>query len=234
MRSHTVGEVMRPAADVMSDRTPIGDTVQYFLQHEVVNAYVTDAQDRLVGTISIHDIKDPEVRDLGPVVIARDIVEPNVHSVRPADTLAECMDHFVLSEHDELPVVETDHRLIGTVSRRDVLRVYSSELLRHEYLGVTSGKPESSGVPRALRLASGLTVARVRTPRWLAGRSLRDADLRAAYRLTVVAVQRGGLGEDQLPQPEVPLGGGDILVVVGQPADIERLRRPAPGDAVAS
>ena len=61
MRSHTVGEVMQPPASVISARTPIGETVQYFLQHEVFNAYVTDAEDRFVGTISIHDIKDPEV-----------------------------------------------------------------------------------------------------------------------------------------------------------------------------
>ena len=64
MRSHTVGEVMRPAAFVINDRMPIGEAVRYFLQHEVVTAYVTDVQDLFVGTISIHDIKDPEVRDL--------------------------------------------------------------------------------------------------------------------------------------------------------------------------
>jgi chloride channel protein, CIC family len=220
MRSHTVGEVMRPAAFVISDRMPIGEAVQYFLQHEVVTAYVTDAQHHFVGTISIHDIKDPEVRDLGPLVIVRDIAETNIHSVGPPDTLAQCMEHFVLSDYEELPVVDAAGQLVGVASRRDVLRVYSAELLRHEYVGIAGDGPEGSSVPQAVRLASGLTLARIPTPSWLAGRSLRDANLRVAYNLTVVAIQRDGHGEDQLPEPEAPVGRRDILVVVGRPADI--------------
>ena len=223
MRSHSVGEVMRPAGAVIGDRTAISETVQYFLHHEVFTAYVTDAQGRLVGTISIHDIKDPEVAELGPLAIARDGVETNVPTVAPDDTLAECMDQLVLSEHDELPVVDAENRLLGVVSRRDVLRVYNTELLRHEYLGVTTDE-RSDALRHAVRLAPGMTLARVGIPHWLVGRSLRDANLRARYNLTAVAVQRAGKGEDHLPEPDVPLRGGDVLVVVGRPSDVERFR----------
>jgi CIC family chloride channel protein len=226
MRSHTVGAVMRPAEWVIGDGTPLGDIIQCFLQHAVISAYVTDRDDHLVGAISIHDIKDPAVAELGPLVVASEIAERNVQSLNPGDTLAECMDRFVLSEAGELPVVDSSGKLVGVVSRRDVLRVYSTELLRHEYLGAATRDDRGTGAARSLRLPPELSIVRVPTPSWLAGRSLREANLRVTHNLTVVAVQHGGHGEDQLPEPEVPLAAQDILVVVGRPADIEQFRGP--------
>jgi Trk K+ transport system NAD-binding subunit len=67
----------------------------------------------------------------------------------------------------------------------------------------------------------------MRAPAGLAGRSLRDANLRATYRLTVVAVRHGGQGEDRLPDPEATLQADDELAVVGTPADLEAFRRAA-------
>lgn len=135
------------------------------------------------------------------------------------------MEHFALTEEDELPVV-SDGKLVGTVSRHSVLRVYSSEVLRHEYLGVAVRDHQARSVREYVRLAHGLTVARAPVPASLVGRSLRQANLRAVHGLTVAAVQAGGQGEDQLPNPEAPLSAGDILVIVGRPADIERFRAP--------
>jgi CIC family chloride channel protein len=225
LRSHTVSEVMGRAKSVLNDRTPVGETVQYFLQHDIFRAYVTDEQDRLVGTISIHDIKDPDVEALGPLVLAREIAESNISCVAPDATFAMCMDTFALGEDDELPVVDPEHRLLGVVTRRDVLRVYGSELLRHQYLGTTSADGEDGGGRRAVRLSPGMTLARIPIPTWLVSCSLRDANLRVAYNLTVVAVQRGGRGEDQLPDPNESLRPEDVLVVVGKPTDIERFRQ---------
>ncbi len=224
MRTHTVGEVMRPPIHVIPDRTAIAETVQYFLDHDAVRAYVVDANNHFLGAISIHDIKDPEVQNLGPLVLARDVAEPNLHSVAPDDTLADCMDHFILSEDDDLPVVNVGGDLVGVVSRRDVLRVYSSELLRHEFMGLATSDGGAHSLRGYVRLTRGLTIARVTTPPSLVGRSLRQANLRAAYSLTVVALQRGEDGEDQLPDPAQPLGSSDILVIVGTPADIARFR----------
>ena len=218
MRGHTVGELMQAPTWVLSDRTIIADILRLFLEHDVVHAYVTNGGGQFVGTISIHDIKHPELRDLGPLVVAGEIADPNMHTVAPGHTLAECLEYFVMSEHDELPVVDAAGALVGVVSRRDVLRLYTSELLRHEYLGVSA--PASDG-GRPTGLPPGFTFARVPAPPWLAGRSLRDANLRAAYNLTVVAVRHGATAEDHLPDPEQPLQSDDVLVMVGRPSDID-------------
>jgi len=233
MKTHTVSEVMRPAADVLQDNATFADTLRFFLDHEAVRVYVVDAEHRLLGAISIHDIKDPEVQTLGPVVLARDVAEPNLMHVAPGDTLANCMEQFVLSTSDELPVVDAQRHLVGVVSRREVLGVYSSELLRHEFLGIAAEANDAGGAVREqVRFTRGLTIARTPPPAFLIGRSLREANLRVIYNLTVVAIRRATNGEDQLPDPEVSLAATDELVIVGKPADIERLQRATRSPAI--
>jgi chloride channel protein, CIC family len=224
MRSHTVGEIMRPAGPIIRDRTPIAEIVHYFLDHAEQRAYVTDENAHFAGTVSIHDMKMPDLLDLGPVVIASDVAEANHYAVAPEHTLADSMDQFLLSQDDELPVVDSEGCLVGVVSRADVLRVYSTELLRHEYLGV-AGVEGQSGKGRVVARGNGVMVAAVATPTWLRGRSLRDANLRSEYSLTVVAIRREAGGSDELPDPEEPLRPGQVLVVVGKRENIDRFRR---------
>ncbi len=219
MRSHTVGQVMRKPDDILSDRATLSDTIRYFLEHQLVVAYVTEADGRFVGAITIHEIKDPSVSELGPLVVARELADPNVNTVAPDDTLAECIDQFMLTDHDQLPVVDPDGKLVGIVSRRDVLGVYSSELLRQEYFGIARQGPA------AMKAGREFTIARVPTPPWLVGHSLRDINLRGAYNLTVVALRHGVDGADRLPHPEEALQAADVLVVVGTLPDIEHFRR---------
>jgi len=223
MRSHTVGQVMRPVPGVLDAGTTIDQVVRHFLTHELVYAYVVDSKRHFAGVISIHDIKDPSLADLGPLVVAGEIADRNVSAVSATDTLADCIDLFVAGDRAELPVLDADRTLLGVVSRQDVLRVYSSELLRHEYLGVTAAAFER-GASGSGHFADGFTVTRITTPAWLAGRSLREANLRGSYNLTVVAVRRATQGNDQLPDPAEPLRRDDVLVVVGTAADIERFR----------
>ncbi len=224
LRTHTVGRVMKPAVHAVREDTPIPAILRYFLDHEAAFLYVVDSQGKLLGAISIHDIKDPEIRDLGSLVLAVDVAERNLSKVSPEDTLADCMDQFAASEHDELPVVSGDGTLVGVVRRKDVLRVFNSELLRHVFLDVSVRDRSAGAIRESLRLGEGLTLARLETPQSLVGRSLRQADLRAAFRLTVVAIRRPEDDEDRLPDPAEPLRQGDLLVVVGRSEDIERFR----------
>lgn len=143
MRSHTVASVMRPPNVALSDRTPMAEVIRHFLRENIVSAYVVEADRRFVGAIFIRDIQDPEIRELGPLVVARDIAELNVHALHPEDTLADCMDQFLVSERDELPVVDGHGKLLGVVAQRDILRVYSTEFLRTEHLGARSAAVSS-------------------------------------------------------------------------------------------
>jgi hypothetical protein len=110
------------------------------------------------------------------------------------------------------------------ISRRDVLRVYSSELLKSDFLGVVSEEGSGRRPRDPVFLEPGHTSAQIPVPARLIGRSLRQANLRSTDRLTVVGVRFKGERFEHLPDPDRPLVRGDTLIVVGAAADIARVQ----------
>lgn len=60
----------------------------------------------------------------------------------------------------------------------------------------------------------------------LAGRSLRDLELRSRIGASVIALLRGGSSFAN-PEPGLALAEGDLLIVLGDPEQLEALRRLA-------
>lgn len=69
-----------------------------------------------------------------------------------------------------------------------------------------------------------LDELRVDTGDDIAGRSLRDAGIRERFRCTVLAVRRADGTLDTNPAVGNALAAGDVLVVMGSEADVQRLR----------
>jgi di/tricarboxylate transporter len=76
---------------------------------------------------------------------------------------------------------------------------------------------------RDYRLEERLLFIRIPQDSALAGRSLEESRLGSAYGLAVLSIDRGE-GVWQMPQPQLTLQAGDLLVIGGRPQDIEVLR----------
>ena len=73
-----------------------------------------------------------------------------------------------------------------------------------------------------IELDDGFAIAKVRPPKDTVGRSLADVALRQRFGVTVVAVKHDG--EEATPaRPETVLQPGDLLIVSGPTAKVERL-----------
>jgi len=95
----------------------------------------------------------------------------------------------------------------------------------------------ASGVLDQVTLSTGQTVAHIRPRHDLVGKTIRDCLLQERYRLAVIGIQRpkrsiddrGELQEELilLPVPDLDnvIGEDDILVVVGNPNQIELISR---------
>lgn len=77
----------------------------------------------------------------------------------------------------------------------------------------------------AIPLGDDLTLTEVLAPVALVARSLADLALPRRFRLTVVAVRRGAAGWSRvlLPNAELVVEPGDVLVLVGPPGACEKL-----------
>jgi len=117
-----VAELMKSKPPTLSRNAHFAEIARMFLATRVNNLYVTDAQERFLGAVSLHDIKpylgEPELAEL---VIANDILREEFPRVGPESTLSEALGRFLNFEAERLPVVDPSGKLIGSLSKGDLL-----------------------------------------------------------------------------------------------------------------
>ncbi|HET7754183.1 MAG TPA: chloride channel protein [Anaeromyxobacteraceae bacterium] len=85
--------------------------------------YVTDADGRLMGVLVLDALKGniPDGGDLA-MIVAADVMDSTLPPVTPNMTVSEVAVHFEETDLERLPVVDDDGRLIGSLSRRAVMK----------------------------------------------------------------------------------------------------------------
>jgi CIC family chloride channel protein len=97
---------------------------QTFVQHRFQHIYIVDSDGRLLGAVSLHDVKTFLDRpELETVVIAADIMDENFPRIDPLQGMSDALHKFARSQAERLPVVDDLHtqRLIGSVSKTDII-----------------------------------------------------------------------------------------------------------------
>ena len=94
------------------------------MQHRYQHIYVVDHENRLLGAISLHDVKSFLDRpELESVVIAADIMDEDFPRVSTGQGMNEALHQFSAARSERLPVVDSLHskRLIGSISKTDII-----------------------------------------------------------------------------------------------------------------
>jgi chloride channel protein, CIC family len=95
-----------------------------FVQHRFQHIYIVDQENRLLGAISLHDVKTFLDRpELESVVIAADIMDEDFPRVSRTQGMSEALHKFSEANSERLPVVDNLHskRLIGSISKTDII-----------------------------------------------------------------------------------------------------------------
>ena len=95
----------------------------YIYRHQFTHFPVFN-RDELLGMVSLAQVKDVP-KDLWPFKQVRDIMAPidDVPSLKPNDDATEALSRMVSDDLGRMPVIE-DGRLVGIVSRRDILNLF--------------------------------------------------------------------------------------------------------------
>lgn len=141
--AQAVGDVMRTEVTSVGPGTPVGEIVTLLLQHGYRSVPVVDDAGRLSGIITDGDLLaraglaarldlqetlteqqvQAQVRALRErEQTAREIMTQPVVTVRSTDSLRQAVDRMVEQQLKRLPVVDEQGRLVGWISRVDVLR----------------------------------------------------------------------------------------------------------------
>ncbi|MFD8266917.1 CBS domain-containing protein [Streptomyces althioticus] len=199
MKATEVGAVMTTDVVTVAHGTPLEDVVRALAEHPVGGLPVTDDEDRVIGVVSTSDLARPRPRPwwallfsgmpgLGRARTVGDVMTAPAVTVGARATVTEAS--WLMTGHgvERLPVVDEEERIVGVVTRGDLLRAVLrtdgdiERAVRRDVLGTTLWL-----TPRALAVAveDGVVTLTGKLER----RSDVDAAVRAASRIDgVVAV----------------------------------------------
>jgi len=119
-----VRDVMAKQLTVLAPEEDALRAMRTLLDRQLSGAPVVDAQGNLVGLLTQRDCLDIAYQvhyHGGAAGRVADHMTVEVETVSADMTLVDVIDRFRRSPHRRFPVLE-DHRLVGQISRRDVLR----------------------------------------------------------------------------------------------------------------
>jgi CIC family chloride channel protein len=220
-------DLARPDPEVLHPSDDYRKVVEAFLSGRRQRLFVVGEDRRLLGAISLHDIKHVlEHPEALTAVVAHDLMVPVGTVVGRDERLHRATQLFAQSDYERLPVVDDDGRLLGVLSKRDLMAVYAQEVLGRPALLATFVSSHDSGTSRQyVELPPDFALRMVPVPAELIGRSLAEARLPQTLGARVIEIKRQGrLGEEQvIPDADTVLQAGDLLVLIGPTAQVESL-----------
>ncbi|MFD8325560.1 CBS domain-containing protein [Streptomyces lydicus] len=126
MKHRRVGSVM--SGDVVSARraTPLDDVARWLAEHDINGLPVVDAEDRVMGVVSATDLTSARsVSETDGMLTAGAVMSAPARTIRADDSVVRAARLMSTSGVERLPVVDEEARLVGMVTRRDVLRIFA-------------------------------------------------------------------------------------------------------------
>ncbi len=125
MKRRVVGSVMTGDVVPARDSTPRADLERWLAEYDISGLPVVDADDKVIGVVSATDLRRAGERTgrAGPLTTGELMSAPAI-TIRADDSVVRAA--RVLTERgiERLPVVDEEARLVGIVTRRDLLRIF--------------------------------------------------------------------------------------------------------------
>ena len=123
--------------DVMDENVPfiyqnmtLKEFMKVFIENDYLHYPVVDNEKRLVGIITIDNIKNSFVTpDLEDFILAYDLMERARVVANPDDDLKEVKEYFNMFNINIVPVVDKEKKLIGVLSQRNLSRLISIKVV---------------------------------------------------------------------------------------------------------
>lgn len=229
-------DMVRADPDVLAPSAPFPDIVDRFLEAHRQRLFVVDGDGRLLGAVSLHDIKHVLTEpDRLTMVLAHDLIVPLDLVLQEDERLHRAAEVFAQSNFERLPVVDGDGHFVGVLAKRDLLSVYSQEVLgRPSMLATFKQGGEVDARRDYVELPPDFALRMVPVPPSLVGKTLAEARLPQRSRIRVLEIKReelhpgaevGGptLDARAIPDADTVLRAGDGLIVLGPEDVLERL-----------
>ena len=220
--------LVRSDPQVLRPGDPYAEVVEKFLSTRRQRLFVVGADGKLLGAVSLHDIKHvlehPE--SLTDLVRADDLMQQVDRTIHRDERLHRATELFAHSDFERLPMVDGDGRFLGVIAKRDLLAVYAQEVLGRPALLATFVSSQDSQASRQyVEIPPDFALRLVPVPEDLVGKTLAEARLPQTLGARVMEIRRRGkLGEEPLlPAADTRLQAGDLLLLLGPTAKLDAM-----------
>lgn len=136
LQSLTAAEVMIRNVDVVHETDTIGDVIAFMQKTHHTGFPVLDAEERLVGIVSLSDIRRTPLEGRLERKVASVMTRPVV-AVPPTANLEDVTQIMTQRDIGRVPVIdpEGDDHLLGFITRSNILNAYNTRLLQREVQG---------------------------------------------------------------------------------------------------
>ena len=130
-----VGDVMRQDQVTVASTLPLPALLDAFIAARRNHVYLIDAEGRFRGAVNFHEaVAALQAAGGGATTTALDLAQAGFPTVRLDEPVADVLERFGAIAAERLPVLESgeSRRLVGTISKRDILAAYSVRILEAE------------------------------------------------------------------------------------------------------
>ena len=133
LKSIHVSEVMTRGVETISEGCTMEVMADIIAKSKFNSFPVLDSDDRLAGIVSFNDYSEAIFNeDLKHLLVAKDLATSDVVTVSADDNLYAALEKISRKDFATLPVmsVRDPGRLVGIISRRDIIRAYDKAVLK--------------------------------------------------------------------------------------------------------
>ncbi|MCB0305790.1 MAG: chloride channel protein [Calditrichaeota bacterium] len=235
LRGIRVKDVINKDVEIVPGNYSFTELIRCMIRSHHQEYFVVDRQDKLIGSISIQDLKQflKDEAYLASLVIAADIAHPPLARLYLDDNLDLVMHHFGRYNVDELPVLDGPKTqiLVGSIQRKNVIDAYNREVFKRDLAGGMHSVVTAVSKERTVELAEGYCLVEMDPPDGFIGRSLKQLNIRARYGIEVILIRKPTQEQEGIPNrpgaiptPEYAIQPGDKLLVLGNAKDIDYLQ----------
>ncbi len=231
LKSLYVHDIIDREPEMLTASANLETVIDRALTSEHTEYFVKNPRDELIGAIYLRQLTRMLVEQefLGSLVIASDLLEPELLTVTENEDLDLVMQLFSHGTAEEIAVVDAKNpkKLIGSVHKHDVIHAYNQEILRRDLAGTVSSNVMVASKGQQVQLGGGYVLQEIQPPMRFFGKTLRELNIAAETGVHVILHRRRDV-DDGGPALRVPtandcINEGDRLVVAGTRHEVESL-----------
>ncbi len=232
LKSLKVSDIYKTSVEVIPESEPFPNIIDKLSNSFHIYFYVVDKEEKIIGSISLNEIRQTIVdyENLKNILIARDIMNPEVVNVSMDENLDDVMKKFGRYNLDVFPVVSSQNgnKIRGTIWQQDIIEVYNRQIFLRDMSGELGGGIQKTLRKQLVPVFENYHLIEIEAPNIFVGKNLRELNMRSGFGVEVILIKKNSNRKDQQtvhPDANYRIELGDVLLVFGEKKDLQKLEK---------